>query len=279
MPNRLLKKAHLQCCAGPARLASGTFLSSLIKRFFCILLKGRPTKCGSRHEMSAMSLETIPADFDRIARLAADEPERPDRYESFLLAQVPALCTRVLEIGCGAGRLARAIARRGATVTGIDASPEMIRLARHLSPDNARIEFVCGDFSVHPMGSELYDCVVSVTTLHHLPAAPTLARMKGLLKPDGVLVIHDVRSPSGISDWLLSGLVAVFNGDAAWWIRTRLREKRVVRAAWHDHGSGERYLTMVDVRAVCETLLPSARIYWHPLWRYTVVWTRGKVAA
>ena len=226
-----------------------------------------------------MSLEVIRADFDRIARLVANEPERPDRYESFLLTQLPAPCTRVLEIGCGAGRLARAIAGRGATVTAIDASPEMIRLARQRSRDHARIEWVCGDFLVHSMGSEAYDCVVSVATLHHLPAEPTLARIRTLVKPGGSLVIHDVRTIAGMSDWLMSGLAAVFNGDAVWWIRDHLRGHRALRDAWRDHGIGERYLTLAEVRTLCETTLPGARVYWHPLWRYTVVWTMGNVAA
>jgi len=226
-----------------------------------------------------MTQDKIQADFDRIARLLAEEPERPDRYERFLLAQVPASCQRVLEVGCGAGRLARAIAARGAAVTGIDASPEMIRLARQGSPEDASVEFVCGDFSVQPLGPGLYDCVLSAATLHHMPVAATLARMKGLLRPDGVLVLHDLRSLVGVGDWLRSGLAAVCNGDAAWWIRSRLRERRVVRAAWREHGSGERYLTMMEVRALCETTLPNARIYCHALWRYTVVWTREPVQA
>jgi len=229
--------------------------------------------------MSATSREIVQADFDRIARLVADAPERADRYESFLLGQLPVPCSSVLEIGCGAGRLARAMAGRAAAVVGIDASPEMVRLARERFPNAARIEFVCDDFSTRAMGSERYDFVVSVATLHHLPAAPTLARMKGLLKPGGTLVIHDLRSASGRIDWLLSGLAAVVNGDAVWWIRNRLRQGRALRDAWRDHGSRERYLTLAEVRTLCEVTLPGARIHWHPLWRYTVVWTRGEAAA
>jgi 2-polyprenyl-3-methyl-5-hydroxy-6-metoxy-1,4-benzoquinol methylase len=223
--------------------------------------------------------QAIQSDFDRIACLVADEPDRPDRYESFLLGQLPAQCREVFEIGCGAGRLARAIAGRGAKVTGLDASPEMIRLARQRSRDSARIEFVCGDFSVLLLDSKLYDCVVSVATLHHVPAAATLARMVNMVKPGGVLLIHDVRSPSGTRDWLLPALAAALNGDAVWWVRHRLRESRDLRDAWRDHGLGERYLTMAEVRALCSTTLPGARSYWHPLWRYTIVWTKIEAPA
>lgn len=226
-----------------------------------------------------MPLEAIQADFDRIARLVADKPDVPDRYDSFVLAQFPAPCAKVLEVGCGAGRLARAIADRGATVTGIDASPEMIRLARHRTRDDARVEFVCGDFSALPVEAGTYDCVVSVATLHHLPTEPTLARMRRALRSNGVLVIHDVRSPSGPADWLFSGLGALLNGDAVWWIRHRIRQGRALREAWREHGLRERYLTMAEVRALCHTTLPGSNVYWHPLWRYTVVWTKGAAEA
>src|ERR1700730_7322703 len=36
---------------------------------------------------------------------------------------------QVLEVGCGAGRLVRAFAQRGAVVTGVDVSPRMLELA------------------------------------------------------------------------------------------------------------------------------------------------------
>lgn len=218
--------------------------------------------------------DTIQADFDRIARLVAEGPDHADRHESFVLSKIPAASARILEVGCGTGRLARAMARRGASVTAIDVSPEMIRVACSRSPDVGRLNFVRGDFSVHAEDPGTYDCVVSVATLHHLPAAATVERMKDLLKPAGVLVIHDVRSPSGIVDWLRAALVASVNGDAAWWVRRRLLEGRALRETWREHGRGERYLTMPEVRSLCETTLPGAECHWHALWRYTVVWTK-----
>lgn len=223
--------------------------------------------------MIPMSPEAIRADFDRIARLVEDKPEVPDRYEAFLLRQLPGAGAKVLEIGCGTGRLARTVARRGSTVRGIDASPEMIRLARERARDDARVEFVCGDFSTLPEEAGTYDGVVCIATLHHLPTEPTLSRMKSLLKPDGVLVIHDIRSLSGVADGLVSALAALCNGDAVWWLREKIREDRALRDAWREHGARERYLTMAEVRALCDRTLPGSRVFRHPLWRYTVVWT------
>src|SRR5262245_17797651 len=123
-----------------------------------------------------MSLERVQADFDRIARLAAARPERAEPYDAFLLRQVPAPCGTLLEIGCGAGRLARAAAARGIDVTAIDASPEMIRLARERGGRDPRLRFVCGDFMAYPASAGVFDCVLSVSTLHHLDADEGLTR-------------------------------------------------------------------------------------------------------
>ncbi len=221
-----------------------------------------------------MNLKAIQAEFDQIARLVADEPDRPERYEAFLLAQLPPPCGTVLEVGCGAGGFARALAARGALVSGVDASPEMIRLARQRTRAGSRVEFVCGDSLEQRLPSAHFDAVVSVATLHHLPAAPALSRMAALVRPGGVLVVHDLRAPSGPSDWIRSGCSALGNGDAVWWLVHALHERRAVRAAWRAHGSGERYLSLPEIRALYPALLPGARLHRHPLWRYTAVWTR-----
>ena len=61
---------------------------------------------------------------------------------------------RLLEIGCGGGLLLRAALERGATVTGIDHSEEMVRLARERAPgatvieaDAERLPFPDGSFT------------------------------------------------------------------------------------------------------------------------------------
>ncbi|MFH9004272.1 class I SAM-dependent methyltransferase [Streptomyces afghaniensis] len=47
-----------------------------------------------------------------------------------VLAAVPDGCGTALDAGCGDGLLARKLAVRAASVTGVDRSPEMIKLAR-----------------------------------------------------------------------------------------------------------------------------------------------------
>jgi SAM-dependent methyltransferase len=220
------------------------------------------------------TLERVRADFDRIARLIADERERADPYDAFVLAQIPPTCRRLLEVGCGAGRLARAAAKRGAEVTAIDLSPEMIAVARARASGDPRLRLVCGDFMTHPLETAPFDAVLAVATLHHLEGGPALARLKALTAPGGVLVVHDLRAFSGPVDRLVSGLTAAVRGDAWHWMRSHLRQSRALRGAWHAHGADERYPRMAEVHALCRAHLPGVTVHRHALSRYTAVWRR-----
>lgn len=68
----------------------------------------------------------------------------PGESELRLLGAVKA--KRVLDLGCGPGRNAVALARQGAHVVGIDAAPRMIALARELAAEHdVRVEWRVGD--------------------------------------------------------------------------------------------------------------------------------------
>lgn len=219
-----------------------------------------------------ISQDKIRADFDRIARLSAAERETPGPYDPFLLAQVPAVPASVLEVGCGTGTFCRALAAAGHRVTGIDLSPEMICVARGRSPAVCGVTWQCGDFFRLDF-PERFDCVLSMATLHHLPLAPALARMRELVRPGGVLLIHDLRSDAGLVDRLRS--VAAFAARGWTRVRTRrLSERAEVREAWREHGRGERYATLAEVERWSRQYLAGARVFRHLQWRYTVVWRR-----
>ena len=213
-------------------------------------------------ELRLMSLDKTRNDFDRIARLVAEAPERPGPYDAFLLGQLPAPPARLLEVGCGTGALSRAAAAAGYTVTGIDLSPEMIRVARRRTAESSPVTFLCGDFLSLALAGEGFDCVMSMATLHHLPLEEAVTRMVRLTRPGGLLVIHDLRSDEGIWDRMRS------LGGVAARVWTRLR------AAWREHGHAERYPTLKEVEAWSRKHLPGARAHRHLQWRYTVVWRK-----
>lgn len=88
------------------------------------------------------------------------------RYHDFFAERVRPHET-VLDIGCGHGAVAHAIAvRTGARVTGIDLSPEAIRQAReqHGAPN---VEYVCGD-ALTDLPEGHFDVVVLSNVLEHI---------------------------------------------------------------------------------------------------------------
>jgi ubiquinone/menaquinone biosynthesis C-methylase UbiE len=121
---------------------------------------------------------------------------------------------RVLEVGCGTGDVAIAACApagpRG-SVSGIDAGPEMIAVARA----KAARAGVAVDFRVEPIEALTYpdatfDIVLSSLMMHHLPddlKRQGLAEIARVLKPGGRLLIVDVKRPSGRLSRALNGLM------------------------------------------------------------------------
>ena len=105
--------------------------------------------------------------------------------EALLDILAPQAGERILDLGCGAGQLTAAIARTGAEVLGLDASPEMIAQARANFP---ALDFRIGDatnFSVH----EPLDAVFSNAVLHWVKNAEAVAAcVSRALKPAGRFV-------------------------------------------------------------------------------------------
>lgn len=78
---------------------------------------------------------------------------------------------RLLDAGCGTGMLATEAARRGATVTAIDLSPNLIALARERAPqkfDIGSIDFREGDMLNSDLGR--FDYVVAMDSIIHYEA-------------------------------------------------------------------------------------------------------------
>lgn len=218
-------------------------------------------------------------DFDEIARLSDVHGAGPERYDTFLVAQVPVGAARVLDIGCGLGRLTAQLTAPGREVLGVDLSPEMIARARVAGAGMPGLSFACGDAFEMDLTAGRFDCVLSVAVLHHVDAEAAIARMIQLLAPGGRLMLHDLRADDGILD-LARAAWALAHRALGRLVRTgRLRSPTAVRHAWARHGAGEAYLTFREAQALASRLLPGSVVYYHWLWRYTIVWDRPAPAA
>lgn len=98
---------------------------------------------------------------------------------------------RVLEVGCGTGAIADALAARADTteVIGIDPSPDFIEIARSRPTD---AEFRLGDALTLDFEDESFDVVVFHTVLCHLPQPdPAIAEAVRVLRPGGQVAVFD----------------------------------------------------------------------------------------
>ncbi len=109
----------------------------------------------------------------------------------------------VLELGCGTGALTRRVARRGATVKGIDVNPEMLAIARthvdteQLSDRVTLVEAGVADLDEEPDGS--YDVVLAGLCLSELSPdelAYALGEARRILRPGGRLLVADEIRPA-----------------------------------------------------------------------------------
>ena len=128
----------------------------------------------------------------------AKDPTFVGYREAYLeLIDLPHAAT-VLDLGCGTGVVARAIAARddfAGTVTGVDQSPDFIAAAERLAADEGvadRIAFAVGDAHALDLPPAGFDAVVAHTLISHVrdPLA-MLVQARRALRPDGWAAIFD----------------------------------------------------------------------------------------
>lgn len=117
--------------------------------------------------------------------------------ERLLLARVgPARGVSILDMGCGDGVVATRLAQDGASVTGLDASANMIVAARRRADAaGVDIELVESDACDLPFPAERFDRVVSVATLCFVDdPSQSIREMVRVLKPGGRLILGELGS-------------------------------------------------------------------------------------
>lgn len=106
----------------------------------------------------------------------------------------------VLDVGCGGGLLSEALAARGARVTALDLSPEVLEAARlHLYESGLEVDY--REQSVESLADECagrFDVVTCMEMLEHVPdPASVIGACARLLKPGGKLFLSTLnRTPA-----------------------------------------------------------------------------------
>lgn len=136
-------------------------------------------------------------DYDRMInwdkRLAVELP--------FIEGQLAAIdAKKVLDVACGTGQHAIALARRGYEITGVDVSTRMIEKAReNAEKAQTQARFIVAGFGELAACLEIdssFDALLCLgSSLPHIPSpealAPTLADFAAVLRPGGLLIVQN----------------------------------------------------------------------------------------
>ena len=148
---------------------------------------------------------------------------------------------RVIEIGCGAGRISRALARLFGEVHGVDVSGEMVAQARKALADtpNAFIYQNNGmDLTVVPPG--LYDFAFSTIVFQHIPSREVIYNY--------VREVNRLLRPGALFKFQVQGDSSLQTAPDDTWLGVPFSERDAIEMAEkcgfeprYRHGAGEQY--------------------------------------
>lgn len=119
-------------------------------------------------------------------------------FVPFLLDEIgPVSGKRILDVGCGAGALALAVARQWGSSLGVDISGPLIEAARARARrlDLAAAEFVRADAQTHALAASAFDALASrFGVMFFTDSVVALRNLRSAVRPDGKLACLAWRS-------------------------------------------------------------------------------------
>jgi len=140
---------------------------------------------------SADSLRSFGHVFDGVAEAydAARPGYPPEIVDAALTRGGLAPGARVVEVGCGTGKLTELLAARGLEVDAVDPGPNMIEAARRRVGDAAHVRFHVVRFEDADLPSGAYAALFSATAFHWIDPAVGWRKAAALLEPGGMLAL------------------------------------------------------------------------------------------
>jgi arsenite methyltransferase len=128
---------------------------------------------------------------------------------------------RILDIGCGPGFYVRELLDEvgpSGSIVGVDASPDMLGLARQRCEGHGNVTFRHGEATELPVDDGGFDAALCVQVMEYVPDPPAaLAEIYRALRPGGRALVWDV-------DW-----------STVWWHTADPVRMRRVLSAWDEH--------------------------------------------
>lgn len=156
----------------------------------------------------------------------ADDPAYADEITPMVLGLAEPIAGRVLDVGCGEGRLMRLLSDRGARPVGVDVASSLLRTARSAgSVVKTRLP------SLGCFADDSFDGAVISLVLEHIPDHVTLlGELARVVRPGGFLVLvvnHPIYTAPE------SGPISDSDGEVLW------RPGRYFDTGYTDEPAGE----------------------------------------
>jgi SAM-dependent methyltransferase len=230
--------------------------------------------------MSAQNIYDDPKFFEGYSRLPRSESGLSVVYEwpAFQrLLPVSLQGSRVLDLGCGFGYVAREVRARGARqVIGVDLSERMLAAARAATHDDG-IQYVHAALEDYRPEANAFDLVVSSLALHYISDYRALVCKVAACLVDGgrfaFSVEHPIFTAHGSADWYHGA-----QGERLHWPVDRYRDEGERRTNWFVdgvvkyHRTIESYVKGLLQAGLClvrleEPEAEAAQLATHPEWR------------
>lgn len=146
-----------------------------------------------KEEVAKKILNKVKADYAVIAPQFSQKRQKFwDEMRDFAESLGPG--DRVLDLGCGNGRLYEALKEKSIDYTGVDNSPELLDFAKKRWGENESRRFLLGDATnLDWWKGEKYNVVFLIATLHHIPSEnlrkKVLENVGKILAKDGFLIM------------------------------------------------------------------------------------------
>jgi ubiquinone/menaquinone biosynthesis C-methylase UbiE len=140
-------------------------------------------------QIARQLMEKVKHDYESIAEDFSQTRQNPwqefSLFESFLHPS-----DRVLDLGCGNGRLLDFLHGKIADYTGLDISQKLLQEARKKYSHG---HFLVGDMLSLPFPDAFFDVVFCIASLHHIPSRDfrekVILEIKRVLKPQGFFIL------------------------------------------------------------------------------------------
>lgn len=155
----------------------------------------------AQRERDALQKTPLPL-IERYRTCTRWKTHYPECVIHFLTKHKP---EHICDFGCGSGEMACRLGLLGYRVTGIDVSPDLIEVAREravLEGVSDRVHFIVADAAAAPVTEGVFDAVLAMSVVHHMPVQEALDALERLLCPGGRIAFLEPVAYSRILQWL-----------------------------------------------------------------------------